>query len=291
MNKFVKKLAVGTAAVAMTASAFVLTASAAGTVVVTPTNTQGWSTDDTRPGGSVNYITDSSAPGGNGALLLTTTPNTAAKAQYMHSADNTPLANVNDLSYQTKQINASFAQGDPSYQLPVCLDGVSGTTCNGFTTLVFEPYENPTQGAVINNIWQQWDVDAGQFWSSRTYTNGSCSVIAGAGGAPFYTLAGLQSVCPNAVVIGYGVNIGSNNPSYTVETDLVNFNGTVSDFEVTGPTPTPTIAPSATITPTPSIRPPSDKDACKDNGYKNFTDANGNAFKNQGQCVSYFNHQ
>lgn len=30
---------------------------------------------------------------------------------------------------------------------------------------------------------------------------------------------------------------------------------------------------------------------CKDGGWKNLKDANGNSFKNQGQCVSYFNHQ
>jgi len=51
-------------------------------------------------------------------------------------------------------------------------------------------------------------------------------------------------------------------------------------------TPTPTIAPTPTPFPVPTS-----KDACKKNGYKNLTDANGNPFKNQGQCVSYFNHQ
>ena len=36
---------------------------------------------------------------------------------------------------------------------------------------------------------------------------------------------------------------------------------------------------------------PKSADACKNGGYKNLLDANGNPFKNQGQCVSYFNHQ
>lgn len=35
---------------------------------------------------------------------------------------------------------------------------------------------------------------------------------------------------------------------------------------------------------------PTSKDQCKKDGYKNLTDANGNAFRNQGQCVAYFNH-
>lgn len=36
---------------------------------------------------------------------------------------------------------------------------------------------------------------------------------------------------------------------------------------------------------------PSSKDACKKGGWQTLEDANGNSFKNQGQCVSYFNHQ
>jgi hypothetical protein len=240
-----------------------LPAAAATTVVVTPTNTQGWSTADTRPGGAVNFVVDATAPSGVGALQLITDATTTAKAQYMHAA-NTPLSSVTELGYYTKQNSASFVDGDPSYQLVLCLDGVTGTTCNGFTTMVYEPYEN---GAVIPGAWQHWDVDAGQFWSSRSYSNGSCTVVAGAGGAPFYTLAGLKADCPDAVAIGFGVNIGSNNPSYDVETDLVDFNGTTYDFE-----------PYQVAT---------DKDQCKNGGWQSVRTLDGRMFKNQGDCVSY----
>jgi hypothetical protein len=243
------------------------------TVVVTPSNTQGWTTADTRPGGAVNYVSDPTAQGNPhyGALQLTTDATTASKAQYLHDA-NTPLSNVTELSYSTKQNSASFPGGDASYQLPVCLGGVVAPTptnptgCLGFTTFVYEPYEN---GVVVPGEWQSWDVAAGQLWSSRTVTDGTCAVVAGGGGAPFYNLATLKTTCPNAVVVGFGVNIGANNPSYNVEADLVNFNGTTYNFE-----------PFATA---------SDKDACKNGGYKNLTDQNGVAFKNQGQCVSWTN--
>lgn len=235
-------------------------------VVVTPGNTQGWSTADTRPGGAVNYINDSTAPGSpnNGALQLITDATTTAKAQYLHEA-NTALTDVTDLSYSTKQNSASFPGGDASYQLLVDLNGAAD---GGFTTLVYEPYEN---GVVTPGVWQSWDVSSGQFWSSRSFTDGgTCNVTAGAGGAPFYTLAQLQESCPDAVAVGFGVNIGSNNPSYDVEADLVQFNDTTYNFE-----------PFAT---------PSDKEACKKDGYKGLTDENGQAFKNQGQCVAYANH-
>jgi len=242
-------------------------ATAQSTVVVTPTNQQGWSTADTRPGGNVNFVVDSTAPAGIGALQLTTDLTTTAKAQYMHDT-NVPLSNVSDLSYYTKQNSALFPGGDPSYQLPVCLGGTAGGVCIGFTTFVYEPYEN---GVVVPGAWQTWDVDSGQFWSSRTATGGgSCAVIAGAGGAPFYSLAFLKAACPNAAVVGFGVNIGSNNPGYNVETDLFNFNGTTYDFE-----------PYAVAT---------NKDQCKNGGWQTFSRADGSPFKNQGDCVSYTNN-
>ncbi|HXI23197.1 MAG TPA: hypothetical protein VNG71_04915 [Pyrinomonadaceae bacterium] len=251
--------------------------SAGPTIVVSPANQHGWSTADTRTGGAVNFVFDNTAPSGIGALQLTTDATNAAKAQYMHAAT-TPLADVSELSYYTKQVSAPlFASADPSYQLPVCLGGFTTPTlinpsgCVGFTTFVFEPYENLGLGSpgfgVIPNVWQQWDVDAGDFWSSRNFSDGGCTVVAGAGGPPFYTLAGLKAMCPNAVVAGFGVNVGTFNPSYNVYTDLVDFNGTTYDFE-----------PFEIAT---------DKDQCKDGGWKTVFRADHSSFKNQGDCVSY----
>ena len=243
-------------AVAVPAVAF-----AASTTIVTPSNTQGWTTADTRPGGSVQIISDNTAPGDphNGALQLTTDVTTTAKAQYMHESS-TALGDVTELGYQTKQNSAPFPGATASYQVAVDLNG---DATGGFTTLVYEPYQN---GTVTPGVWQEWDVDAGQFWSSRSFTDGTCTVVAGGGGAPFYTLEGLQAACPDAVVQGFGVNIGSNNPSYNVEADLVNFNGTTYNFE--------------------PFQTPNDKDQCKKDGWKNLADSQGNSFKNQGQCVS-----
>lgn len=251
---------------------------AAGTVVVTPANTQGWTTADTRPGGAVTFVNaDAPLLGGTGSLQLTTDATTTAKAQYMHAA-NTPLSAVTQLSYSTKQVSALFPGGDPSYQLGVCLTGVNTTTgdCNpgnpgtlkptSFATFVFEPYEN---GMVVSGAWQSWDVAAGQFWSTRTVTCANGGVVNGFGGPPFYSLAQIKTMCPGAVATAYGVNIGSNNPGYTVRTDLVNFNGMTSNFEL--------------------YNAPTDKDQCKDGGWQTFSPQTG-AFKNQGECVSYTNH-
>jgi hypothetical protein len=252
------------------ALAAVVPAAAATTVVVTPTNTHGWSTADTRPGGTVTFEADATTPGGSAALQLATDLTVSAKAQYLHAA-NTPLADITELSYYTRQISATFPEGAASYQVISCLQGSpTATTCPGFTTLVFEPYQNPLQGPVVNNVWQQWDVDAGLFWSTRTVACSNGTIIGTPGGPATYTLAQVNSRCPGAVVAGFGVNIGTFNPGYTVRTDLVDFNGTIYDFELTNV--------------------PTDKNQCKNGGYVDFTDADGQPFKNQGQCIKAANH-
>lgn len=233
-------------------AAFSLKAGAESNVVtVTPSNTQGWYSADTRGAGAIEYVADATSPYPSGALQLTTTDSNTDKAQYM-KAVNVPLSDVTQLTYSTKQV-AGPAVADPSYQLEVNLNGAAG----GFTTLVYEPYWN---GTVTPGQWQTWDVASGQFWSSKTVPP---LVVNGAGGPPFYTLAEINAAYPNAVVTAFGVNIGSYNPNYKVEADGVNFNGTTYDFELK--------AARATT-----------KDECKDNGWTNFTAG----YKNQGQCVS-----
>lgn len=243
-------------AAAVGVSVWAATAIAAATVVVTPANTQGWSTADTRPGGTVTYVADASAPGGS-ALRLTTDATNAAKAQYMHAA-NVPLADVSELSYSTKQ-NAGPAVADASYQLVI-------TTATGYTTLVYEPYWN---GTVTPGAWQTWDVASGQFWSSKDLVCSNGELKPGGGGPPLYTLADVESACPDATVAGFGVNVGTYNPNYDVETDLVDFNGTTYDFQTF-------VAVTA-------------KDQCKDGGWAGVTRADGSAFTNQGDCIQYVN--
>jgi hypothetical protein len=261
MNKL-KTLLGSVGAAAMVMGLAVPVSAADETVVVTPANTNGWYEADVRPGGDINFVTDATSPYPDGALQLTTDGTTAAKAQYMHEAD-VALSEVEELSYYTKQ-NSGPATAAPSYQIEVDLNGEAA---GGFTTLVYEPYWN---GTVVPGTWQEWDVDAGQFWSSRTFTEGTCAVVNGAGGPPLYSLTSLQTLCPDAEVLAFGVNVGTFNPNYDVETDGVNFNGTVYDFEL--------------------VNEPASKDECKKDGYKTLTDAEGNAFRNQGQCVSYYNH-
>lgn len=240
-------------------AALVFTSVAAAATIVVTQNSSGWGPMDTRPGGDVEFTEEYGAPAGlgEGSLELTTDATTAAKADYWTLAHaGTSLADVTDLSYWTYQAPTPQAPtAAASYQIQVDTNGAAE---GGFTTLVYEPYWN---GAVVPATWQQWDVDAGLFWSSKTT---ECGLVAGAGGPPLYTLDAIVAACPDSVVGGIGVNIGSFNPGYTVATDGVTFNGTTYDFEVG--------------------RAPATKDDCKDGGWMTFDDP---AFKNQGECVSY----
>jgi hypothetical protein len=254
-----RKLGFWSAIVAAVAAAATLTATAvAATTVLVTQNTTSWTQDDTRGGGTVTWTGAYGAPSGLGSssLQLATTASTADKAGlYTHTMAGTPLGDVTNLSYWTYQPAGNLPFADASYQLQI-EDG-----CGHFTTLVFEPYEN---GTIVPGTWQQWDVSGGQFWSSRTVTCGTSTLVAGAGGAPFYTLGQVKTLFPNAFVVGIGVNVGTFNPGYTVAVDGVQFNDTTYNFEI-------------------GTRPTS-KDECKNGGWATFNDP---AFKNQGDCVSY----
>ena len=242
MRKLVAALSAAMMVLSLGAVLTVAPAAALSTVTVTQ-NTTTWTQDDTRAGGAVAWSGTYGAPAGLGtsALELTTDSTNAAKAGlYTHTMSGTPLSSVTDLSYWTYQASGS-AVADASFQLQI--DPGCGNVSP--VTLVFEPYWN---GTVAPNTWQQWDVSGGQFWSSKTT---DCpdqdNLTSGAGGPPFYTLADVVAMFPNAVVTGIGVNIGTYNPGWDVATDGVQFNDTVYNFEL-------------------GTRPTS-KDQCKEDGW------------------------
>ncbi len=234
---FVAGAAAVTLAVGVFASSF-----AASTVIVTPTNVD-WSTAETRTNGDVNFVADADTPYGDGALQLVTGAATGSplqdKAQYL-KATSTKLVDVNNVSYWTKQVSASFAAGLPSFQLPVCLYGlneaqtncanVPETATSSFTTLVYEPYVDKGNAAVLSNTWQEWDVAAGKLWSSKTVAG-----LVSTQGSTTYMLADLKNSYPDAVVFQFGVNVGSNNPNYDTRVDGIVFNETTYDFELVAP--------------------------------------------------------
>lgn len=255
-------ITIAIAAVFATSMYLSISASAAPeTVVVTPTNMQGWSQGSTNLTGSTEFTEEFGAPAdyGNGSLKLTTT-DSSAKAQFVHGVPSgTTLAEINDIAYQTyRSADQSTGSDVQVAAVNVAIDKNGGTLEAGdFSTLVFEPVYQTSQGSIENDRWQEWDGGNESIWWSSNPV----------GGAPnrdtFVPLSTLKTENPDATVLGFGVNQGSGNPGIVSGVDAVTFGGVTYDFEVKA------IAPST-------------KDECKNGGWETFA----TEYKNQGQCVA-----
>ncbi len=194
---------------------------AATEVVVTPSNLQGWSEYVTSDG-TTELIFSTGAPSGVGSLKLTTHPSdNNSRANLVRSVANIPLADVQELSYKTKQNNAIVPEGNAAYKITIDGDGNPATTTDK-ATLVFEPYWENGLGdpyPVVPGIWQTWNVYSGLFWASIPGGNSVPGLVNGAGGPPHYTLAEVLALNPNATIEALWVGIGSYNLDYDIEVD------------------------------------------------------------------------
>jgi hypothetical protein len=178
-----------------------------------------WYRTDTRTGGGVTLTSDFGGPEGfgTGALALTTNDQNSAKAQLYNTAvGGTLLSDISTLSYNTYHSSngAGFESGDPALQLVIDFNGDAD---GGFTTLTYEPYLN---GTVTPDVWQPWETDEGQWYTSRDITCDAYTLPSSQGDpAKMDTLAEIAAGCPDAVVGALGVNIGTFNPGYIVATD------------------------------------------------------------------------
>lgn len=240
------------------------TATAQTTVVVTRENEQGFS-ETTLAGGKVTFVVDPVAPLGRGALRLTTDSNPESYAAYFNET-NTRLAEIDQLSYFTKR-NGGPAIADSAFALVVNLAPASGQSF-----LIYEPYlQQPSRSSGVTGQFAFQDVaNGGLLYSNREVQCEGGVVSRGApGDGPFYTSNQIKTLCPNAVVTDFGVFIGTFNVNYDVEVDLLNFDGTIFDFEPSG-----------------NDSRPKNAEDCKKGGFRtNFNPP----FRNQGQCVSSFN--
>lgn len=263
-----KKKLTMTSVAALTAALILTPAAFAAPVPSYPGNTGGW-VDISTGGGTATYAQDAPNGFGDDSLQLKTTADNSAKATYAHK-ETMALNDVMAAGYWTKQVATTSDGGSASYIMSVDLDG-NGTWD---TNLVYEPYwqneASPDAAPVTKGEWQQWDVASGLFWSSRSFGSGETALQAGAGGAPFYTLADIKANYPQAQLQGIAVNVGSYNPDYTINVDGVTLNNVTYNFESSAP-----------------AKAPKNNDECKTGGWQTLSRVDGSAFKNQGQCVSY----
>lgn len=206
-------------------------------------------------------------PLGMGSVTFAT-PTGADKVQlFNYDHVGTPLSQVSSMSYYTYRTTGT-AQQVTAINVEV---DVNGSAPGGFTTLVFEPVYNAGQGAVVNGQWQYWDAYNGGnaiWWSSNPIP-----------GAPnrdtFVPWSTIVAANPDAVIVGgFGLNQGSGNPALVSSVDALHFDtpstNVTYDFE-----------PYHVAT---------NKDACKNDGWRTLRRADGSTFRNQGDCVSYTNN-
>ena len=177
----------------------------------------------------------------------------------------TPLTSITALSYATyKNVGSTF----PFPSINIQID-VNGGTLNAgeFRTLVFEPYFQP--GFVdATGVWEVRNAingGAAKWWSTGVTTcpqSSPCTWNAIIASYPGATITG-----------GFGINAGSGNAGLDGAVDALSIaydGGSVTyDFE-----------PYVTA---------SSRESCKDGGWMTLKRADGSAFKNQGDCVSYVN--
>ena len=213
-------------------------------------------------------------PLGVGSFLMNT-PTTADKGTLFNFDHiGTRLADITEISYATYRDPSSLATS-PSIQLPsiniqIDPDGAGPLT---FATLVYEPVYNVAADAIETGVWQTWNAESGIWWTTRPINGpdgpGTCLPT-----VCYISWDDIVRYNPDAVILGgFGVNQGSGSGGLVAATDAltIGYDGTTwtYDFE--------------------PFRGPASKDDCKDGGWKNLRDENGEPFKNQGQCVSYAN--
>ena len=160
-----------------------------------------------------------------------------------------PLVNVSTFASQTLTYDVENQSGpNPVWVRIRLVDGIQ---------YQFVPTTNPAGWHTVNaaaGMWQLMDNDSGNAIGS------------------LMTLSQVASADPDATVDRVYLTLGMGD-SYNVSSgigtvgwiDKVTIGGVTYDFVVV----------------------PASKDQCKNNSWKNLSDANGNLFKNQGDCVSF----
>lgn len=257
------------------ALAMPLAAKAANTVTVTTQNMNGWSFyDDTNESAltATGHMIKGPAtpPLGIGSAELETTSPTDGQILVKNAYGGDKFADLTALSYSTyvKAGNGTIA---PSVQFSVDQD-VTDSNTGWQGRIVYEPYLN---GTVTDGQWQNWSTAGGQWWLTKP--------------GLFGDQCGQSSPCSLSTLISAYPNIGVNGGN----NDQILFKagtGWTTDFVGNVDALTVTFANSSTTYDFEPYQTVSNTDQCKNNGYKNVRDGNGQEFKNQGQCVSWVQH-
>jgi len=260
------------------------------TVVVSPANQQGWvfygNAEEGHAGGiSTGEFVD--GPGGSGSLGTGSVHFTLGNSNGGELIATTqfagmPLSNLTTLAFSTfttspgKSVALEFdIDYDPSAP---CSTLTSSRTCYQGRFVYIPAFNNGSP--VATNAWQSWNtLDSAKNWYASRNVPGHPGMCTQAANSQC-SLADLLAVYPHAAIKmrsgagNFGVKAGSGYSSFDGNMDNIRIGTseavTTFDFELH------TVA--------------TNKDQCKNGGYKNFNPPSG-PYKNQGQCVSSTNHQ
>ncbi len=297
----------------------------AATVVVSPSNLQGWQTVTTPTNGSTASVSFVNGPGtpplGTGSAQLSVGSNGNGSAELRNpNYAGTLLSQLTALSYSTYVQQNTDGQA-PYIILRVDHDNNPNTPVD---LLFFEPvYQSATfcpsnpQQVVVTNTWQTWDALNGCWYS--VFGNAGSGPGTGVISLSTYLAAFPNSTIVNTssgsggirIVTGFGAgawdNFVGNVDNVTIG---VNGNSTTFNFELQPPPPPdsdndgipdstdncPTTPnPSQTDTDTdgigdacdPDAVPPTNTNQCKNQGWRDFYIPR--RFTNQGDCIQYVN--
>ncbi len=195
----------------------------------------GWWSDDTRANGTVAVDNALGVPTGFGCTSAHFTTGAATgtplqdKAQLIsYSQAGTALSTIHAISYWAYRSSASTGGTAPHLALNVTITGMGVPT--GFATLVYEPYnQSAGETGIVNDTWQQWDAAATTTGDGVWWTSKIANPAPGSQAKP-QPWASFQVLYPNAMVLGFGFDIGSNNPNMIVAGDGLVFGATTTDF-------------------------------------------------------------
>ncbi len=199
----------------------------------------GWWSDDTRANGTVVVDPSFAPPPGFGckSAKFTTGDSTASpsadKAQLISFAKaGAPLASISTVSYWAYR--SSTSMGNAAIDLALNVSVTGSTVPTGYAVLVYEPYQQSSGNAgVLVDTWQPWNATAttagdGRWWTNKI-PNGASPGNPGSQSNP-QPWAAFQALYSDAVIHGYGFNLGSVNPNMVVAGDGLVFGTTTTDF-------------------------------------------------------------
>lgn len=177
---------------------------AAGTIIITPDNPNGWWFYEETPTGSGTFTYGPLTPPLGGGSMQLTVNGTGGEIFGTFAFVGTRLDAITSLSYSTYRSIGSSALA-PSLQLDIDTD-VTDTNTAWQGRLVYEPYYI-TQN-VLTGAWQTWNTldnatSTGNWWFTRAPGNAICSISSPC------TWAKVLANFPNAGIRSAGANTGA----------------------------------------------------------------------------------